>query len=93
MSHFLNRSFVKYNFGIACTSNWAIYSFWGGRFEEEFVTESILLLLQHVKTSAGHTQKNVGKKDISHVLPNVYVQINRSYSPTIFFVRSKTTPV
>lgn len=73
-------------------SNWAIYILFLGGFKKrgKFVTEYYF----HFNTSRQALdthKKNVGKKDISQVLPKVYLQINRSYSPTIFFVRSKTT--
>lgn len=70
-------------------SNWAIYSFFGGLKNS---SQSLYYFQFNTSRQALETHKtNVGKKDISQVLSKVYLQINRSYSPTIFFVRSKTT--
>lgn len=88
MSHFLNRRFVKHNFGVTCISNWTIYSFLGGL--KKSLSQSQYYFHFNTSRQALDThKKNVGKKR----QPKVYVQINRSYSHTIFFVRSKTTPV
>lgn len=62
MSHFLNRSFVKYNFGIACTSNWAIYSFWGGGLKKSLSQSQYYFHFNTSRQALDTHKKNVGKK-------------------------------
>lgn len=61
MPHFLNRRFVKHNFGVACISNWTIYSFLGGL--KKSLSQSQYYFHFNTSRQALDThKKNVGKK-------------------------------